>query len=120
MPERIAVGPIFELNKSTIFSWNPINKDCLPAHLIRLPLTPWPNYRPFLFTTITTKNKHAMFTHDCYLTVIREIMEIDTGSAGETFQFLSARRQSASCTRKVEHDKLQTRLKPQCNPHSGR
>ena len=81
-PDRISLGPVFELSRAAIRSWPPTETDRLPAQSIRLPLIPKPNYRPFLFTTIITHGEHVLLTHDCNLTGIREIMEIDALAAG--------------------------------------
>ena len=86
-PDRIPVGPVFELNASTIRSWASLSDDHLPAAVIRLPPPPEPGYRPFLFTTIATHGEHVLLTHDCNLTGIREITNIDNLSAGRTVQF---------------------------------
>ncbi|HJM65297.1 MAG: hypothetical protein CMN05_14950 [Roseibacillus sp.] len=86
-PDRIPVGPVFELNAETIRSWASLSDDRLPAAVIRLPPPPEPSYRPFLFTAITTHGEHALRTHDCSLTGIREITDIDNLSAGRTVQF---------------------------------
>ena len=83
-PDRIDVGPIFELSVSTIHSWDPLAMDHLPAATIHIPHPPGPGYRPFLFTTITTRGEHVLLTHDCNLTGIREIEGI---SAGKTVHF---------------------------------
>jgi len=83
-PDRIDMGPVFELNASTIHSWDPLAKERLPAATIHMPQPPDPGYRPFLFTTITTHGEHVLLTHDCNLTGIREIEGI---SAGETVHF---------------------------------
>ena len=87
-PDRIPLGRVLELNKCTILFWNTIDEDRLPAYSVRLPPTPGAEYRPFLFTTIQAHGGHTLFTHDCNLTGIREVTEIDTEAAGETFQFL--------------------------------
>jgi hypothetical protein len=86
-PDRIPVGPVFELNVSTIRSWASLSDDRLPAAVIRLPPPPDPSYRPFLFTTIATHGEHVLLTHDCNLTGIREITDIDNLSAGRTVEF---------------------------------
>ena len=87
-PNRISLGPVFELSKAAIRSWPPTETDSLPAQSIRLPLIPKPSYRPFLFTTIITHGEHVLLTHDCNLTGIREIMEIDALAAGgDSYQF---------------------------------
>jgi len=81
------LGPVFELSKAAIRSWAPNETHRLPAQSIRLPLIPEPSYRPFLFTTINTHGEHVLLTHDCNLTGIREIMEIDPVAAGDSYQF---------------------------------
>jgi hypothetical protein len=86
-PDRIPVGPVFELNASTIRSWASLSDQHLPAAAIRLPPPPEPSYRPFLFTTITTHGEHVLRTHDCCLTGIREITDNDNLSAGRSLQF---------------------------------
>ena len=86
-PDRVAVGPVFELNTSTIRSWASLSGDRLPAAVIRLPASPGPRYRPFLFTTIATHGEHVLLTHDCNLTGIREITSIDDISAECAVQF---------------------------------
>lgn len=83
-PDRIHMGPVFELNVSTINSWDPLAMDRLPADTIHIPQPLEPGYRPFLFTTITTHGEHVLLTHDCNLTGIREVEGI---SAGETVHF---------------------------------
>jgi hypothetical protein len=86
-PDRIPVGPVFELNASTIRSWESLSGDRLPAATIRLPSPPTPAYRPFLFTTITTRGEHVLRTHDCGLTGIREITGIDKLPGSGSLQF---------------------------------
>ncbi len=86
-PDMIPLGPVFELNAETIFSWASLSGDRLPAAAISLPVPPTPDYRPFLFTTITTHGEHTLRLHDCNLTGIREIMEVDSLSAGHSIQF---------------------------------
>ena len=87
-PNRISLGPVFELSKAAIRSWPPTEADSLPAQSIQLPLIPKPSYRPFLFTTIIAYGEHVLLTHDCNLTGIREIMEIDSVAAGgDSYQF---------------------------------
>jgi hypothetical protein len=86
-PDRIPVGPVFELNASTIRSWASLTEDRLPAAAIRIPPPPNPSYRPFLFTTITTHGDHVLRTHDSSLTGIREITGIENLAAGRTLQF---------------------------------
>ncbi len=86
-PNRISLGPVFELSKAAIRSWASTETHRLPAQSIRLPLIPEPSYRPFLFTTINTHGEHVLLTHDCNLTGIREIMEIDPVAAGDSYQF---------------------------------
>jgi len=86
-PDRIPLGPVFELNASTIRSWGSLSDDRLPAAAIHIPPPPEPSYRPFLFTTIVTHGKHILRTHDSNLTAIREITDIDNLSAGRSLQF---------------------------------
>ena len=86
-PDRIPVGPVFELNASTIRSWASLSDDRLPAAAIRIPPPPESCYRPFLFTTIATHGKHVLRTHDSSLTGIREITDIENHSAGRSLQF---------------------------------
>tara|TARA_R110002096_G_scaffold55552_3_gene142425 strand:+ start:4000 stop:5034 length:1035 start_codon:yes stop_codon:yes gene_type:complete len=85
-PDRISLGPVFELNASTIRSWPAIVGDRLPAAAIRVPSPPKPSYRPFLYTTITTHGRHVLRTHDSNLTGIREIKGSDF-SSGRSLQF---------------------------------
>ncbi|NNE92392.1 MAG: hypothetical protein HKN23_12150 [Verrucomicrobiales bacterium] len=70
-PDRIPAGPVFDLNKSTIRSWESISDDRLPAAAITLPVAPDPYYQPFLFTSITTHGDHVLRTHESGLTAIR-------------------------------------------------
>lgn len=86
-PDRIPVGPVFELNASTIHSWAALSVDRLPAATIHIPPPPAPHYRPYLFTTITTHGEHILRTHDSSITGIREITGIDKLSAGCSLQF---------------------------------
>ena len=86
-PDRIPVGPVFELNASTIRSWASLSNDRLPAATIQIPPPPEPSYRPFLFTTIATHGEHLLRTHDSNLTAIREITDIENLSAGRSLQF---------------------------------
>ncbi len=86
-PNRIPVGPVFELNTETIQSWTSLSGDRLPAAAIDIPAPPEPLYRPYLFTTITTHGKHLLRTHDCSLTGIREIPGSDDDSAERSLQF---------------------------------
>jgi hypothetical protein len=86
-PNRISVGPVFELNAATIQSWASLSGDRLPAATIYIPPAPEPLYRPYLFTTITTHGKHVLRTHDCSLTGIREIPGSDDISAGRSLPF---------------------------------
>jgi len=86
-PDRIPVGPVFELNASTIKSWASLSCDRLPAAAIQLPPPPNPHYRPFLFTTIATHGEHVLRTHDSSLTGIREITDIGDISKGRTVEF---------------------------------
>lgn len=87
-PSRIFMGTVFELSKAATRSWPPTETDSLPAQSIRIPVIPEPSYRPFLFTTIITHGEHVLLTHDCNLTGIREIMEIDALAAGgDSYQF---------------------------------
>jgi hypothetical protein len=86
-PERIPVGPVFELNVKTIRSWESLAGDRLPAAAIQIPPPPKPCYRPYLFTTITTYGKHVLQTHDCSLTGIREIEGGDDCSTDRSLQF---------------------------------
>ena len=86
-PERIPVGPVFELNASTIRSWQSISGDRLPAASLRLPTPPNQHYRPFLFTSITTHGEHVLRTHDSSLTGIREIADIVEIADGREVQF---------------------------------
>lgn len=86
-PDRIPLGSVFELNALTIRSWASLSEDRLPAAMIHLPDPPEPSYRPFLFTTIVTHGGHVLLTHDCNLTGIREITEIDNMVGGGAVQF---------------------------------
>ena len=86
-PDRIPLGPVFELNATAIRSWSSLSGDRLPAATIHIPPPPEPLYRPYLFTTITTHGKHLLRTHDCSLTGIREILESDDYAAGGSWQF---------------------------------
>ncbi len=86
-PDRIPLGTVFELNAAMIRSWRSLSGDRLPAGAIRLPAAPEPSYRPFLFTTITTHGRHALRTHDCNLTGIREITNIENSAAERILQF---------------------------------
>lgn len=86
-PDRVSVGPVFELNASAIHSWASICGDKLPAESISIPIPPQPSYRPFLFTTIATYGEHVLRIHDSGLTAIREITGIGDISAGRTIQF---------------------------------
>jgi len=86
-PDRISLGPVFELNAATIRSWASLSGDSLPAATIDIPPPPTPLYRPYLFTTITTYGKHRLRTHDCNLTGIREIAGSEEFSDGGSMQF---------------------------------
>ncbi len=86
-PDRIPAGPVFELNASAIRSWAPLPGERLPAASIRFPPAPHLAYRPFLFTTIKTYGRHVLQTHDCNLTGIREIPDIEDLSTGPSMQF---------------------------------
>ena len=86
-PDRIPLGPVFELNAATLRSWSSLSGDRLPAAAIDIPSPPDPSYRPFLFTTITTHGEHTLRTHESSLTGIREITDIDDLSAGCSLQF---------------------------------
>ena len=86
-PERIRVGSVFELNVTTIRSWELLTGDLLPAAAIHVPPPPKPSFRPYLFTTITTYGKHVLRTHDCSLTGIREIKRSAHGPADCPLQF---------------------------------
>jgi hypothetical protein len=86
-PDRIPLGPVFELNISTIRSWASASGDRLPAGAIQVPLPPNPSYRPFLFTSITTHGDHVLQTHDSSLSGIREITNVGDLSTGATLQF---------------------------------
>lgn len=86
-PARIPAGKVFELNASTIRSWEPVSDDRLPAATLRLPLAPAPHFRPFLFTTITTFGEHVLRTHQSGLTGIRAIPGTGDGSTERTLRF---------------------------------
>ena len=86
-PDRIPVGPVFELNAATIRSWASLSGDRLPAAAIHIPPPPEPLYRAYLFTTITTHGKHLLRIHDSSLTGIREVTGIDDISTGCSMQF---------------------------------
>ena len=86
-PARLPAGPVFELNASAIRSWAPLSGERLPAASIRFPPAPHLAYRPFLFTTIKTYGRHVLQTHDCNLTGIREVTEIEDLSTGPSLQF---------------------------------
>jgi hypothetical protein len=86
-PDRIPLGPVFELNAATIRSWASLSDDRLPAAAIRIPPPPEPSYRPFLLTTIATHGEHVLRTHDSSLTGIREITDLNDLSAGRSLQF---------------------------------
>ncbi len=86
-PDRIPLGPVFELNASTIRSWDALSTERLPAAQIEVAHPLKPGYRPFIFTTITTYGKHVLGTHDCNLTGIREISGIDHLAPDSTLQF---------------------------------
>ena len=86
-PDRIPIGPVFELSAPTIHSWASHAGDRLPATAIQIPPAPEPSYRPFLFTSITTHGEHVLRTHDSSLTGIREVTDIGDLSAGGAVQF---------------------------------
>ncbi len=86
-PDRVLVGPVFELNASTIRSWASLSGDRLPAAAIHIPPPPNPHYRPFLFTTVATHGEHVLRTHDSSVTGIREVTGIGDISSGRSVQF---------------------------------
>ena len=86
-PDRIPLGPVFELNAANIRSWRSLSGDQLPAAAINIPYTPNPSYRPYFFTAITTFGSHLLQTHDCSLTGIREIPVSEDLSVGQSLKF---------------------------------
>ncbi|MEM7144682.1 MAG: hypothetical protein AAF591_06080 [Verrucomicrobiota bacterium] len=75
-PERIPLGPVFELNAEAIRSWANHTGDYLPAEVVHLPPSPEPRFKPFLFTTIVTHGDHILRTHDSSLTGLRPFPKI--------------------------------------------
>jgi len=86
-PDRISVGPVFELNASAIHSWTSLSGERLPAATLSVPPPPDPSYRLYLFTSITTYGPHVLRTHESGLTAIREVMNIDSISEGGAVSF---------------------------------
>ena len=86
-PAKILAGEVFELNASNIRSWASLPGDQLPAARIALPSAPSPDYRPFLFTTITSYGDHTLRTHDSGLTGLREVTGSGDRLDGATLQF---------------------------------
>ena len=86
-PERIPLGPVFELNAAAIRSWATHSGERLPAAAIEMPPSPEPRFQPFLLTTIVTHGEQVLRTHDSSLTGLRAFPEFENPTGALRIQF---------------------------------
>jgi hypothetical protein len=85
--DRIAVTPVFVVNRETVNSWKSIHGNRLPGGAARLPDPMEQRYQPMLFTNIRVYQNHVLKDYDSGLTCPRLFTSNAAIQAGDTIQF---------------------------------
>ena len=85
--DRIAVGPVFVVNRESVNLWKRISGNRLPGLAVQIPESVGQQYQPMLFTKICTYQKHILQDYDSGLTCPRILSTESAIKAGDTIQF---------------------------------
>ncbi len=85
--DRIAVSPVFTLNRETVKSWNCNQTNRLPASDVRIPSILEERYQPMLFTTVQVYKNYVLRDYDSGLTCPRALSIGGALKPGDTIKF---------------------------------
>jgi len=85
--DRIAVGPVFVVNRESVNLWKPISGNRLPGLAVQIPESVGQQYQPMLFTKICTYQKHILQDYDSGLTCPKTLSTERAIKPGDTIQF---------------------------------
>lgn len=85
--DRIAVGPVFVVNRESVNLWKHISGNRLPGLAVQIPESVGQQYQPMLFTKICTYQQHILQDYDSGLTCPKTLSTERAIKAGDTIQF---------------------------------